>query len=189
MILVSSAVIHCAAGVLGQAFAEYGRIGKTLHLLQDSESAAGRRPGGRHLPAADESAAHRSGARHKLARDICHGKRGQIVQAYRSAREVRLDAVGLVLNAVVLWTPRNLDAAVEALRALPADERDTRATSWTRTSPGCPRSSTPTSTSWAATSSAPLSRRVARCGPCVSQRWMACARTTRSRDEASGISP
>ncbi|MER5359671.1 hypothetical protein [Streptomyces sp. NPDC002785] len=31
---------------------------------------------------------------------------------------------GLVLNAAVLWTTRHLDAAVAALRALPADQRD-----------------------------------------------------------------
>ncbi|MFE0380423.1 hypothetical protein ACFW1M_33785 [Streptomyces inhibens] len=39
-----------------------------------------------------------------------------------SAQEVHLDAVGLVLNAVVLWTPRNLDAAV--LRPLREPEVD-----------------------------------------------------------------
>lgn len=60
-------------------------------------------------------------SRHKLARDICHGKRGQIMQAYREGQEDRLGALGLVLNAAVLWTARYLDAAVEQLRALPAE--------------------------------------------------------------------
>lgn len=51
-------------------------------------------------------------SRHKLARDICHGKRGQIMHAYRQGQEDQLGALGLVLNAAVLWTTRYLDAAV-----------------------------------------------------------------------------
>ncbi len=45
-------------------------------------------------------------------------------QAYRSGQEDQLGALGLVLNAAVLWTTRYLDAAVEQLRALPADQRE-----------------------------------------------------------------
>jgi hypothetical protein len=55
--------------------------------------------------------------RHRLARAICHGKRGNIVQAYRDGQEDQLAALGLVLNAVVLWTTRYLDAAVAELEA------------------------------------------------------------------------
>ncbi|MCY1649300.1 Tn3 family transposase [Streptomyces sp. NPDC048212] len=103
---------------LGQAFAEYGRIGKTLHLLRvvDPVDDTYRRQMNRQLTVQE--------SRHKLARDICHGKRGQIMQAYRSGQEDQLGALGLVLNAVVLWTTRYMDAAVEELRALPAEERE-----------------------------------------------------------------
>lgn len=45
-------------------------------------------------------------SRHKLARDICHGKRGQIMQACRTGLEDQLGALGLVLNTAVLWTTR-----------------------------------------------------------------------------------
>lgn len=38
-------------------------------------------------------------SRHKLARDVCHGKRGTIHQAYRDGMEDQLGALGLVLNA------------------------------------------------------------------------------------------
>lgn len=55
-------------------------------------------------------------SRHKLARDVCHGKRGTIHQAYRDGMEDQLGALGLVLNAFVLWTTKYIDA-VEALRA------------------------------------------------------------------------
>lgn len=63
-------------------------------------------------------------SRHKLARDTCHGKRGQIMQACRTGQEDQLGALGLVLNVAVLWTTRYLDAAVEQLRVLPAEARE-----------------------------------------------------------------
>lgn len=102
---------------LGQAFAEYGRIAKTLHLLRmvDPVDDTYRRQMNRQLTVQE--------SRHKLARDIRHGKRGHVMQAYREGQEDQLGALGLVLNAAV-WTTRYLDAAVTALRALPADQRE-----------------------------------------------------------------
>jgi hypothetical protein len=63
-------------------------------------------------------------SRHKLARDVCHGKRGTIHQAYRDGMEVQLGSLVLVLNAVVLWTMRYIDAAVAQLRAEGHEIRD-----------------------------------------------------------------
>lgn len=40
-------------------------------------------------------------SRHKLARDICHGKRGAIHQTYRDGTENQLGALGLVLSSIV----------------------------------------------------------------------------------------
>lgn len=102
---------------LGQAFAEYERIAKTLHLLSvvDPVDDTYRRQMNRQLTVQE--------LRHKLARDICHGKRGPIMQAYRTGQEDQLGALGLVLNAAVLWTTRHLDASVAHLRALRAEER------------------------------------------------------------------
>ncbi|MFG2873976.1 Tn3 family transposase [Streptomyces sp. NPDC048337] len=96
---------------LGQAFAEYGRIAKTLHLLQvvDPVDDTYRRQMGKQLSVQE--------SRHTLARDICHGKKGHIHQAYRDGMEDQLGSLGLVLNAVVLWTTRYIDAAVAQLRA------------------------------------------------------------------------
>jgi hypothetical protein len=48
---------------------------------------------------------------------VCHGKRGTIHEAYRDGMEDQLGALGLVLNAVVLWTTRYIDDAVAQLRA------------------------------------------------------------------------
>jgi hypothetical protein len=63
-------------------------------------------------------------SRHKLARDVCHGKRGTIHQAYRDGMEDQLGALGLVLNAIVLWTTRYIDAAVAQLQAEGHEIRD-----------------------------------------------------------------
>ncbi len=81
---------------LGQAFAEYGRIPKTVHLLSfvDVDDSYRRRTS-RQLTISE--------GRHQLGRKICHGHRGQLRQAYRKGQEDQLGALGLVLNAVVLW--------------------------------------------------------------------------------------
>jgi TnpA family transposase len=63
-------------------------------------------------------------SRHKLARDVCHGKPGTIHQAYRDGMEDQLGALGLVLNAIVLWTTEYIDAAVARLRAEGHEIRD-----------------------------------------------------------------
>lgn len=96
---------------LGAAFAEYGRIAKTEHLLRvvDPVDDTYRRQMNRQLTVQE--------SRHKLARDVCHGKRGTIHQAYRDGMEDQLGALGLVLNAIVLWTTKYIDAAVAQLQA------------------------------------------------------------------------
>jgi TnpA family transposase len=103
---------------LGQAFAEYGRIAKTEHLLRvvDPVDDTYRRQMNRQLTVQE--------SRHKLARDVCHGKRGTIHQAYRDGMEDQLGSLGLVLNAVVLWTTRYIDAAVVRLRVEGHEIRD-----------------------------------------------------------------
>ncbi len=55
--------------------------------------------------------------RHKLARTICHGKRGEIRKAYREGQEDQLNALGLVTNAVVLWNTLYMQAALEHLQS------------------------------------------------------------------------
>lgn len=56
-------------------------------------------------------------SRQTLARDICHGKKGTIHQAYRQGMEDQLGSLSHVLNAVILWTTKYIDAAVPQLRA------------------------------------------------------------------------
>ncbi|MCL7380352.1 transposase [Streptomyces sp. 35G-GA-8] len=60
---------------LGQAFAEYGRIAKTEHLLRavDPVDDTHRRQMNRQLMNRQLTVQE---SRHKLARDVCHGERG-----------------------------------------------------------------------------------------------------------------
>ena len=90
---------------------EYGRIAKTLHLIAliDPVDATYRRAINTQLTVQE--------SRHRLARAIFHGRRGQIFQRYREGQEDQLGALGLVLNAVVLWNTRYTDAVVHQLRA------------------------------------------------------------------------
>lgn len=62
--------------------------------------------------------------RHKLAGDVCHGKRGTIHQAFPDGMWDQLGVLGPVLNAIVLRTTRCIGAAMDALRAEGHEARD-----------------------------------------------------------------
>jgi len=104
----------------GRAVAELGRIAKTLYLLAYLDDEPYRR---RIL-----TQLNRTEARHALARQVFHGQRGQLRQRYREGQEDQLGALGLVLvlNAIVLWNTRYLDAALTQLRSggHPAEDSD-----------------------------------------------------------------
>ena len=59
---------------------------------------------------------NRGEARHSVARAVFHGQRGELRQRYREGQEDQLGALGLVVNAVVLWNTRYLDAALAQVR-------------------------------------------------------------------------
>ncbi|WSQ82048.1 transposase [Streptomyces sp. NBC_01213] len=103
---------------LGTAFAKYGRIAKTEHLLRpvDSVDTTYHRQMNRQLTVQE--------SRHKLARDVCHGKRGTVHQAYRDGMEGQLGALGLVLDAIMLRTTKFIDAAVAQFRTEGHEIRD-----------------------------------------------------------------
>jgi len=90
---------------LGQAFAEYGRIAKTQHLLAmiDPVDDTHRRTVNTQTTVQE--------SRHRLARKVFHGKHGHVYQKYREGQEDQLGALGLVINAITLWNTRYLDAA------------------------------------------------------------------------------
>jgi TnpA family transposase len=94
---------------LGRAIGELGRMAKTLYLLNYLDDEAYRR---RIL-----TQLNRGESRHSVARATFHGQRGELRQRYREGQEDQLGALGLVVNAVVLWNTRYLDAALAQDRA------------------------------------------------------------------------
>lgn len=94
---------------LTQAIIDLGRINKTIYLLNYIDDEDYRR---RIL-----TQLNRGEGRHKVARTICYGRRGEIRKAYREGQEDQLNALGLVTNAVILWNTLYLQAALEHLQA------------------------------------------------------------------------
>jgi hypothetical protein len=63
--------------------------------------------------------------RHALARKIFHGRAGQLYRHYQEGMEDQIGALGLVLNALVLFNTRYMDADVVQLCAEGFDVQDT----------------------------------------------------------------
>jgi len=94
---------------LGEAIASYGRIFKSLHILAYIDDETYRRDikGVRNLQE----------GRHSLAATVFHGKKGELYERYHKGMEDQLGALGLVLNCIVLWNTRYMNAALDQLRA------------------------------------------------------------------------
>ncbi|MFH9677364.1 Tn3 family transposase [Streptomyces sp. NPDC017405] len=101
---------------LGDAIAHYGRIAKSLHILRLADEPGYRRQ--------IKAQANLQEGRHALARKIFHGRSGQLYPRYQDGMEDQIGALGLVLNAVVLFNTRYMDAAVNQLRADGFEVRD-----------------------------------------------------------------
>jgi len=94
---------------LARALAALGRIPKTLYLLTYIDDESYRR---RIL-----TQLHRGDSRHSVARAVLHGQRGELRQRYREGQEDQLGALGLVVNAIVLWNTLYMEAALTQMRA------------------------------------------------------------------------
>jgi TnpA family transposase len=95
---------------LGQAFAEYGRIAKTLHLLAlvDPIDGTYQRRMNRQLTVQE--------SRHRLGRKICHGTAARSGRPTAKARKTSSPRSAWSSTPSVLWNTRYLDAIVEHLR-------------------------------------------------------------------------
>lgn len=60
---------------------------------------------------------NRGEGRHAVARAVFHGKKGELHQRYREGMKDQLGALGLVVNAVVLWNTRCLQQALQEHQA------------------------------------------------------------------------
>nr|WP_258539662.1 Tn3 family transposase [Streptomyces ipomoeae] len=92
------------------------RIAKSLHILCLADEPGYRRQ--------IKAQANLQEGCHVLARKIFHGRSGRLYQRYQDGMEDQIGALGLVLNAVVLFNTRYMDAAVAPLRADGFDIRD-----------------------------------------------------------------
>jgi len=92
---------------LAKALMHLGRLIKTLHILNYIDDADFRR---RILVQLN-----RQEFRHKLARKIYHGDRGEVRNALRQGQEEQLGALGLVLNAVTHWNAIYMQEAIAKL--------------------------------------------------------------------------
>jgi TnpA family transposase len=101
---------------LARAIAALGRIPKTLYMLSYIDDESYRR---RIL-----TQLNRGEGRHSVARAVFHGQRGELRQRYREGQEDQLGALGLVVNAIVLWNTLYMEAALKQLRDEGVEVRD-----------------------------------------------------------------
>ena len=94
---------------LGDAIITYGRIFKSLHMLDYLDNETYRRD--------IKAVRNLQEGRHALAQRIFHGKKGELHQRYHEGMEDQLGALGLVVNCVVLWNTFYIDLAIKHLRA------------------------------------------------------------------------
>lgn len=95
-------------GGTGRALIELGRLRKTLYMLNFIDDPHYRRHILQQL--------NRGESRRALARRIFHGHSGELYQRYREGQEDQLGSLGLVLNALILWNTRYMNAAVHHLK-------------------------------------------------------------------------
>ena len=93
---------------LARAVTELGRVVKTLFLLASLDNIQYRRRVLTYLT--------RHEGRHRLGRATFHGQRGELRQRYREGQEDQLDALGLVMSAIILWNSLYMDRAIAAAR-------------------------------------------------------------------------
>lgn len=93
---------------LAKALGELGRVSKTLYLLNYVNDENYRR---RIL-----TQLNRGEGRHRLARAVFHGRKGEVRQPYREGQEDQLGTLGLVVNVIVLWNSLYMDTALNYLQ-------------------------------------------------------------------------
>jgi TnpA family transposase len=94
---------------LARALGALGRIPRTRYLLSSIADEHYRR---RML-----TPLNRGEGRHRVARAVFHGQRGELRQRYREGPADQLGALGLVVNAIVLWNTMYMEAALNQVRA------------------------------------------------------------------------
>ncbi|MCD2347076.1 transposase [Clostridium guangxiense] len=102
--------------MLGRAIGGLGRIYKTQHNLTYIDDETYRRKILTQL--------NRGESRHSLASAVFYGKKGELHQAYREGQEDQLGALGLIVNAIVVWNTRYIETAIDSLKITGYDISD-----------------------------------------------------------------
>lgn len=93
---------------VARAIAALGRILKAIHLLTYCDDIDYRR--------GIQVQLNRGENRHSLAREVFHGKRGQLRKRYREGQEDQLDCLGIVINMIAVFNTVYIAAIVNQLR-------------------------------------------------------------------------
>ncbi len=93
---------------LARAIGALERIAKALYLLAYIDDEHSRR---RIL-----TQLNRGEGRHSVARAVFHGQCGELRQRYREGQEDQLGALGVVVNALVLWNTLYMEAVLTQLQ-------------------------------------------------------------------------
>jgi TnpA family transposase len=96
-------------GTMVRALEQFGRISYTQHLLTYHDDPMYRRVIG--------TQRNHQEARHRLARAVFQGERGELRQHYIEGMEDQLGALGLLMNAIVVWNSRYIALILAQLRA------------------------------------------------------------------------
>lgn len=94
--------------LLGRALTEYGKVYKTKHQLRYFSDESYARSIVNQL--------NKSESRHSLCRQIFYGKKGKIYQHYLDGMEEQLNALSIVVNAVIYWNTYYLDIVIEQMK-------------------------------------------------------------------------
>jgi len=105
-----------SSSALAKAIAEVGRIAKTVYLLNYIDDASYRRRILIQLNHGEQ--------RHRLARAVFYGRKGELRQKYQEGQEDQLGALGLVVNMIVLWNTLYMNKTVEYLKTTNMEVRD-----------------------------------------------------------------
>ena len=104
------------SSALAKAIAAVGRIAKTVYLLNYIDDSSYRRRILIQL--------NRGELRHRLARAVFYGRKGELRQKYQEGQEDQLGALGLVVNMIVLWNTMYISKAIDHLKATGMEIRD-----------------------------------------------------------------
>ena len=100
--------LQASKNALAKAITEVGRIAKTFYLLHYIDDASYRRRILIQLLRGEQ--------RHRLARTVFHGRKGEVRQKYQEGQEDQLGALGLMVNVIVLWNTLYMNKALEHLK-------------------------------------------------------------------------